>query len=333
MKGKITFKDILSTLHSDLIGKDSHRGITLTYGWMANQVGHFALGFIPVTILYSFDFGLREGFISVSLFWLAFEIYNALSPLYKKEYRGNGKFKVQWKNLTSDTFTDLCFFWLGSSTMYFIQGGDKSFLWAYFLLLLLLIVFTCFWFLTKFYQQNAYLPYPFRLSQWNNPISDESRDHIMSYWKQPDTVRHFIVIGNKGSGKTRLMVGVANEMAIRHRLSTYTTFTKFISQLQEPNEELNRNSYSKWNWTESDFIIVDDINPVEPISANLVKASDVINFIDLQLSERNRKCLMNTSFAWVVGEYNQDDSSESWVKALKDLGISENCIHLVNLNA
>ena len=80
----IRLKDIISTLHADLIGKDSHRGITLTYGWLANQIGHYALGFIPTSLLFLNGFSLLNSMLYVGFFWLAFEIYNALSPLYKK---------------------------------------------------------------------------------------------------------------------------------------------------------------------------------------------------------------------------------------------------------
>ena len=47
MKKTISFKRILKQLKDDAIGKDAHRGITLTYAWMANQFGHISLGFIP----------------------------------------------------------------------------------------------------------------------------------------------------------------------------------------------------------------------------------------------------------------------------------------------
>ena len=109
---RLSIRQIWSTIHADLIGKDSHRGITLTYGWLANQMGHYALGFIPTTILYFFGWSPWLSFLVVAIFWLVFEIYNALSPLYKPEYRGNGTFRPAWGNLTFDTFTDLCFFWL-----------------------------------------------------------------------------------------------------------------------------------------------------------------------------------------------------------------------------
>lgn len=35
---------------SDWFGKEVQSGYTLTYIWMANQLGHFTLGFIPVCI-------------------------------------------------------------------------------------------------------------------------------------------------------------------------------------------------------------------------------------------------------------------------------------------
>jgi hypothetical protein len=75
MSKKITAKQIWQTIHKDLIGKDSHRGITLTYGWFANQLGHLSLGFIPSAILHIVGFTAEKSFLYVALFWLLFEIY------------------------------------------------------------------------------------------------------------------------------------------------------------------------------------------------------------------------------------------------------------------
>src|ERR1017187_5587599 len=52
MNKTITGRDIRNQLKVDLIGKDSYRGATLTYTWLANQFGHISLGFIPTFILY-----------------------------------------------------------------------------------------------------------------------------------------------------------------------------------------------------------------------------------------------------------------------------------------
>ena len=84
----ITFKNIINQLKADLIGKDSYRGVTLTYSWLANQFGHFSLGYVPSLIVYSFikkHTSLKNppflAALFVSIVWLLFESYNFLGPL------------------------------------------------------------------------------------------------------------------------------------------------------------------------------------------------------------------------------------------------------------
>lgn len=52
MDNVISLKHVLQQLKADLIGKDSYRGVTLTYSWLPNQFGHISLGFIPTVILF-----------------------------------------------------------------------------------------------------------------------------------------------------------------------------------------------------------------------------------------------------------------------------------------
>lgn len=86
MKNTITFKRIIEQLKADAIGKDSHRGITLTYAWLANQFGPIALGFIPSFLLFHFfKIDVLKAVIYVSLGWLMFEIYNFLRPLLSEK--------------------------------------------------------------------------------------------------------------------------------------------------------------------------------------------------------------------------------------------------------
>lgn len=74
-----------------------------------------------------------------------------------------------------------------------------------------------------------------------------------------------------------------------------------MTQLQESDSELDQNTYSKWNWTESDFLVVDDINPGVPDEANLMQAGDLSRLIGLQHGERNRKVISQCSIACIVG--------------------------------
>lgn len=333
MQKGVSFQDVTGVLHADLIGKDSHRGITLTYGWMANQVGHFALGFIPTSALVIiFGHDPLNAFIYVGLFWLLFEIYNALSPLYKKEYKGNGSFRPQWGNLTFDTFTDLCFFWLGGYVYYLFNdiGATQGLILVG--LLLYLAFSTRYWFLTKLFQQNAFLPYQFRLSQWDGEISSRNKERVKWFLSNGQTPQHFIVYGGKGKGKTRLMVGVANELAIRHFRSTYTTLAKWVSLLQESDDELSRSRISLWKWTDSSFLLIDDINPGSPTEANKYSSADVAAFVCRQHEERNKRALANMSVAWVVGSNREGDSVEQWKDLLRSFGLHDEQIHVLDLN-
>ena len=333
MRRKVTIKEVISVLHADLIGKDSHRGITLTYGWMANQLGHFALGFIPTSGLVIIG-GLDplRALLYVGLFWLAFEIYNALSPLYKKEYKGNGSFKIHWSNLTFDTFTDLCFFWFGGFVFYLFTGTTQH-KWLIFAGALLFLLFCIrFWFLTKLFQQNAFLPYQFRLSQWDGAISVKDKEIVNWFLSNGHQPHHFIVYGGKGKGKTRLTVGMANELAIRHLRSTYTTLSKWVTLLQESEEELRNSKIALWKWTDAHFLLIDDINPGEPIASNKFTANDLRNYINLKYADRNKVALQKMSVAWVVGSNNDDDSIENWIELIRELGISDNQIHVIDLN-
>lgn len=332
MGNRITANDILKTIHADLIGKDSHRGITLTYGWMANQVGHFALGFIPVCILHLYLPDLFHCVIYVCCFWLAFETYNALSPLYKKEYKGNGTFRVRWANLTFDTFTDLCFFWFGAFSYYFLASESNSFIYLYFIGFAALLIFIRYWFLTKLFQQNAYFPYQFRLSQWDASINLSNANQIRTFLYKNSGTKHFLVFGQKGSGKTRISVGMGNEFAIEHRLSTYTTFTKWLIFLDEDNETSLKSKISLWSWFQSDILIIDDIHPGIPLSANRYRANDVYEYVTRVNKERNLKALKETSVVWVVGTCHPEEGINDWENMLVNIGIPQSEIMIIDLD-
>src|SRR6266446_7166380 len=88
MNKTITGRDIRNQLKADLIGKDSYRGVTLTYTWLANQFGHISLGFIPTFILYIIlsryynnEYASFWAAAGISGAWFIFETFNFLGPL------------------------------------------------------------------------------------------------------------------------------------------------------------------------------------------------------------------------------------------------------------
>lgn len=329
----VTFKDVWKVLHADLIGKDSHRGITLTYGWFANQVGHFALGFVPSYFLHvGLSISIAYSALSTAIFWTVFETYNVLSPLYKKEYKGNKSFKVQWVNIVFDMFTDLCFFWIGCTVYYLSLIHDKTVMTFFLIGLSLLFLSIRYWFLTKLYQQNALFPYQFRLSQWDVAIQKDYIQLIVDFLKKKPDGKHFIVLGQKGKGKTRLMVGMANEFSIRHKKCTYTTMAKWASMLEEDDQTLKESSFSLWNWKNSQFLLIDDINPGNPSESNKTSCFEIYNYIIKQHEERNVSALRTMNVAWVVGECCEGETAEDWKNMIQQLHVPQDSIYIIDLN-
>jgi len=161
----ITRKDVFRQLLADLIGKDSYRGVTLTYSWMANQLGHFTLGFVPTLLLYlclkkcsSVHNPAFCSALAISIIWLLFETYNFLGPLLSKRNSNlklffvPGKkyvFEPAWLNIAFDTFTDLCFFWTGAFCASLYLKCSCPAICILVTLLVILIWPICYWYLPK----------------------------------------------------------------------------------------------------------------------------------------------------------------------------------------
>ena len=144
--------------------------------------------------------------------------------------------------------------------------------------------------------------------------------------------QHFLVLGNKETGKTRLTVGIANELAIKKKASSYVTLIKWINLLQQNDEELLKSQYSLWKWDDSDFIVVDDINPGNPQSANKFSANDVKGFILNEFEVRNSHVIKEISMAWVIGELQENDTIDAWIDMLIQMGVEKEEIKILDLN-
>jgi hypothetical protein len=334
----ISGKDILRQLKYDLIGKDSYRGVTLTYSWLANQFGHFALGFIPtivfyrVLIKYAQTNASLKAALGVSLAWLLFELFNFLWPLLskKKQYI----FKPAWGNVAFDTFTDLCFFWLGAFSAGAICEHVSFFKIILFVLMILVICFGYYWYLTKMYLQTAQYPFQFRLSQWNGKINEEDKKTVGLFLANNDSGKHLFVFGAKNSGKTSISVAIATEKSIKHKTCIYTTAIKLFSTFFEHDIKLMEDTGSLWTWRTTSVLVIDDINPGDPIMENIVSPQLFLKFIDScqPVNEANRKCIREKNTIWVLGNENTDNRLlPEWQLMLEGVGVNKQNIHAIHL--
>jgi hypothetical protein len=340
----ISFKRILQQLNADLIGKDSHRGVTLTYSWLANQFGHISLGFIPAFLLY-YVFGIAalKSAIYVSGFWFLFELYNFLGPLLSKNAsssevlfvpkKSKYTFKPEWLNIAFDTFTDVCFFTLGSFLFTFCicKFDNNTILIVIGILVVYLAFATRYWYITKMYQFYARFPFQFRLSQWDFTINSSDKLKVENFLFPKNHGNHLLIFGSLGAGKTSLGVAMLNELSIKNNTCLYVNAIKMFGYFF--NDESNGlKSYEIWNWKTADFLMIDDINPSEPIQDELISPTKLLSFIDTLKPEnrKNRELLKNKNIIWVLGS-KQDFGKNEWKEMLLKIGIEEDKISTINL--
>jgi energy-coupling factor transporter ATP-binding protein EcfA2 len=350
--GKVTFKAVRHQLFLDLIGKDSYRGVTLTYAWLANQFGHFSLGFIPALLLTTVlakytDWQSPElcGALIISIAWFSFECFNFLGPLLlfrsNKSMRVRYTFRPFWLNIAFDTGTDVLYFILGAFTSSFLFQFHTIALWVVVIDLAVLTFCFWYWYRVKLYIQKAYLPFQYRLSQCVVNINPEEKKIIEDFIRHPKSGSHLLVFGPKGSGKTSLAVGLATELAIQKKACTYATAMKLFVDFYVDDSDIIDQKDVLWSWRTADLLVIDDINPGDPVRNDLLHPNEFMTFLDrtpapkvtVEPDLKNRAALASRNVIWVLG--NDDQKKENgnvWEEMLqKNLGIDPSHIHTVKL--
>ncbi len=346
-KINISFKRVLQQLKADLIGKDSHRGVTLTYAWLANQFGHISLGFIPAFLLHYFmSISALKAALCVSLFWFLFELYNFLGPLLSKKESNSDVlfvpkknkyiFKPKWGNVAFDTFTDICFFILGSFLFAFcIQKFNATIIIIVLGVLSVYLAFaTKYWYVTKMYQFYARFPFQFRLSQWDFTINIADKlkvDHFLNLKKGGN---HLLIFGPLSAGKTSLGVGILNELSIKNNSCLYVSAIKMFNYFFNDGDDVLE-AHEIWDWKTVDFLLIDDICPGEPIQDELTSPKQVLSFIDTlkPINTINREIIKDKNIIWILGSEQSlaENEKDKWKGLLLDIGIDKSKISIINL--
>lgn len=342
MKKAITGRNMYRQLIADLTGKDSYRGVTLTYSWLANQFGHFSLGFIPALLIF---LALKKKMpdtqaslyaaIGVSAGWLLFEIINFLLPLLvskKGIKRKTYVFQPAWGNVAFDTVTDVLFFALGAFCCSLICASTDIAVIIVTVLLCALVYPAYYWYLTKMYLQVPSYPFQFRLSQWNTEkIPEESIQLVRRFLDSKDQGMHLFLFGPKRSGKTSLSVGIATELSIRHRSAVYTSAMKLYCMFFEHDDAASADVL--WTWRKASILVIDDINPGAPIKEDLITPERFLSFVDtFSTNDINRTVLKQTNVIWVLGDDDEGRKlSQKWQNMLMSIGVEKEKLISLNL--
>ena len=329
-------------LHYDLIGKDSQRGITLSYGWLANQCGHCMLGYIPTHLLYlllskwlSVKGAAWKAAVIIAVIWTLFEIYNVVKPLQQQKKEGS-LFEPDWKNIIHDTATDLGFFTFGALLAGLLLGFNWYLLIAILVLCFILFPASKHWYYTKIFQQAAEYPFQFRLSQWKWNMKEADRTVVLKFLEQRKSGYHLLLSGAYKTGKTSLGVAIANEWSIQHRTSKYATAMKLFSWMIEPGQSEPRVPSELWNWRNADCLVIDDLNTGLPHSGELISPSCFLQHMqEGNYAAQNIEALQQMNTVWVLGDIvsvSAQKLQNSWQQMLMEMGIPADKILHIDLS-
>jgi hypothetical protein len=201
------------------------------------------------------------------------------------------------------------------------------------MLLLAILIFSypaVYWYKTKMYLQLARYPFQFRLSQWDLEIDEKNKAIVNSFLNKNNSGYHLLVFGSEGSGKTSLCVGVATELSIRHCDCTYTTGTRLYSLFFDTGTPGDPSSL--WTWRNSHCLIIDDINPGDPIK-DIISPEIFLYFLDtFQNNPANREVFRKTNMIWVLGTGGSENKLvAAWQEMLTRIGIQPDKISVVDL--
>jgi hypothetical protein len=325
MKSSVTSTQIFTQLKADLIGKDSYRGVTQSYAWLANQFGHFSLGFIPAVVIYACcqRYSASNVSLAVALWWVAFETFNVIKSIYSSKQDRGVVFKPDTPGIVFDTITDLSFFSLGAlQPALFVETSSVHILILCALLVVCSIGFR-FWYPEKIFLQEGWLPFQFRISRWKGSFLDNNdASRIQTFISSDERSMHLIISGAQGSGKTSLAVGIASELAIKRQCVYYTSAIKWVNELILANDAPTMSGF--WSRRRAHVLVIDDINPDSFPVDSWFTPNTAIHYLK-QSNEINN--IYHQKIIWVLPK-----PAESLFRAmLKDLGVPSDKILSVQL--
>lgn len=348
-------KEVWTQLWADLLGKDVQDTATFSYEWVADQTGHFALGF-ELTYLLSWIAavaGYKDGRVG---FWLGIAVIivfalketrdyystKAQAEAAKSVFLFNGK-EVAWNCVTA-------VFYIGIGALVAALALLNP-------LFGIISVFATFpfiawmgysWLRVKVTFQQAGVPYLYRLANFPSPqIGKEIGEFIVAMTKPaapgdpPTTAYHLLIAGPLDSGKSSLAVGIGSEYGIRMGIGRYTTWAKLLQEALRKDHEWDKPEFNDgrilWPWQTSDLLIVDDVDVLsdhfrgDDAERERAIAQQRANVLKAQIPGEIQKALKFRRTCWVVGDVD-DGELNRWRAMLADIiGVPTDVVRYVRL--
>ena len=350
-------REVVDQVIRDLFGKDVQDTVTFSYEWVADQFGHFALGF-EITLALSWVatlFGYQGGELG---FWISLAVVLAFAVKEGDDFRrqwikardAKSMFKFNGLEIFYNTFTSVFYIALGAVVTGFGLLNPKYGLFAILIAGVLAFSFGYAWLRKKLTFQQAGMPYLYRLANFPGLIGKQDAQCIVNLSKpevrdakgkivessKPATsdakttdYKHLIIAGPLDSGKSCLAVGIGSEFAIRMGIGRYTTLVKLLEAVLKKGE-WDKPEFDDgrilWPWQTSELLIVDDVdvlsdhisNTPTDIASERGIAQCRVDALKSRIPPELRLALKNRRTVWVVGDID-DGELKRWKAMIADL--------------
>lgn len=354
----------------DLYGtKDVQNVITASYVWMADQIGHVTLGLAPTLLLCWiidgwitswFDLSDRTrwaGFVIVTVLVFAYWVKKEVQDFRETRQRAGKNFKFNSGDIWWNVKTALLYFGIGG-LIALAAFLDWRLLVPVIALALWPALRVAYWWLRrKLAFQQAGLPYLYRLSNFTGGIKAETADIVtgVANFKNrrvllrnvcfgPDPIRrnktkirHLVITGPLGAGKTSLAVGIGTEFAFALGMGRYLSLAKLVQLAVQRDEDPKVMDYDDgrvlWPWAGCELLIVDDVDVGVKLAdrppITLVRPADLVTALTASGEQKPLSWLADQRSVWVL---DAALDAQAWRSAIAGLiGIEDGEISVVEL--
>jgi hypothetical protein len=350
-------REVVDQVVRDLFGKDVQETATFSYEWVADQFGHFALGF-EITLALSWIAALLGHAGGRVGFWLALAVVLVFVLKEADDFRrewvkardAKSVFKFNGLEIFFNTFTAVYYIAIGALVAGFGLLDPLYGLIAILVAVPLTMGLGYWWLRRKLTFQQAGLPYLYRLATFPSPIGRTDAEYIVKLSKPvppgtaPTIADHLIIAGPLDAGKSSLAVGIGTEFAVRMQMGIgrYTTLAKLLQavlkdgQWDKPEFDDGR---ILWPWQTSDLLIVDDVDVlsdhVPGTSTDVTTERRIVqsraDTLKAKIPAVLQAALKYRRTVWVVGDVD-DGELKRWREMIADIiGVGVERVRTVKL--
>lgn len=260
-------------------GSDVYERYTAAYTWYANQLGHFALGFLGSHIVIWLApllialLGWVGPALTINPFNLAIGIVALLIVLYVlKEiadyliavHLSGGVFPVEPREVMLDGIADTYFVAIGAVLA---LVSHESWGWAVVIFIIGLAIAYAFkarYLPGKTAFDRSGLPFYYRLPNFHGQVDPENVDRVLNFAKGEKAPQHLVIYGARGTGKTTLATGIGCRLTVEEKQVRYITAFKLFEEMAAGTALASGGSKASsnepWRLDEAEYLIVDDVD-------------------------------------------------------------------------